>query len=106
MVALSLSAPKSYGFTAVAAMRLTKFGEMSKFGLSNLWFCSRPITEVDAGALPALEICREIHREDAKSAKNTGELNYNPLPIRWMPSLIRATFQFTRKPSRWPESVK
>jgi hypothetical protein len=79
---------------------------MSKFGLSVLWFCSRPITEVDAGALPALEICREIHREDAKSAKNAGELNYNRLTIRWMPSLIRATFQFTRKPSRCSESFR
>ena len=79
---------------------------MSKFDLSILWFCSRPTPEVDAGALPALEICREIHREDAKSAKNAGELNYIPLTIRWTPSLIRATFQFTRKPSRWPESFK
>ena len=79
---------------------------MSKIGLSILWFCSRPITEVDARALPAFEIGREIHREDAKSAKNAGELNYNRLTIRWMPSLIRATFQFTRKPSRWPESFK
>jgi hypothetical protein len=79
---------------------------MSKIGLSILWFCSRPITEVDARALPALEIGREIHREDAKSAKNAGQLNDIPLIIRWMPSLIRATFQFTRKPSRWPESFK
>jgi hypothetical protein len=80
--------------------------KMSKFGLSILWFCCKPITEVDARALPALEIRKEIHREDAKSAKNAGELNYNPLTIRWMPSLIQATFQFTRKPSRCPESFK
>jgi hypothetical protein len=57
-------------------------------------------------ALPAHEVCREIHREDAKSAKNAGELNYIPLTIRWMPSLIRATFQFMRQPSRCPESFK
>src|SRR6516165_9290523 len=79
---------------------------MSKFGLSIFWFCSKPITEVDPRALPALEVCREIHREDAKSAKNAGELNYIPLTIRWMPCLIRATLQFTRKPSRCPESFK
>jgi hypothetical protein len=68
---------------------------MSRFGLSTLWFCSKPIREVYALALPVLETGREIHREDAKSAKNAGELNDNPLTIRWMPSLIRATFQFT-----------
>jgi hypothetical protein len=60
-----------------------------------LWVCSKPITEVDARALRAFEIGREIYREDAKSAKNAGELSSNPLTIRWMPSLIRATFQFT-----------
>jgi hypothetical protein len=62
--------------------------------LSILWVRSKPITEADARALPALEIRRENHREDAKGAKNAGEMNYNPLTIRWMPSLIRATFQF------------
>jgi hypothetical protein len=63
-------------------------------GAGTVWVSATP-SEVDARALPALEICREIHREDAKSAKNAGELNHNPLTIRSMPSLIRATFQLT-----------
>ena len=48
----------------------------------------------------------EIHRKDAKSAKKGDELAHNPLAIRFMPSLIRGTFQFTRKPRRCPESFR
>jgi len=49
---------------------------------------------------------RQIHREVAKSAKNREEATHKPFTIRLMPSLIRGTFQFTRRPSRCPESFR
>jgi hypothetical protein len=49
---------------------------------------------------------REIRREDANGAKLGKEPAHNPLTIGFMPSLIPGTFQFTRKPSRFPESLR
>src|ERR1700752_1377193 len=42
VVALSLSAPKSYPFEAVAGTRWTKFGKSSGVGLSFLYSASMP----------------------------------------------------------------
>ncbi len=55
---------------------------------------------------PVSTLNREIHRQDAKSAKKVNQPAHNPLTIRLMPSLIRGTFQLTRKPSRCPESLR
>jgi len=62
----------------------------------------RAITKIDT---PSIKM-REIHRKDAKSAKKGDEPAHNPLTIRFMPSLILGTFQFTKKPSRCPESFR
>jgi len=56
------------------------------------------IEEIQAGKFDLIGVKREIHREDAKSAKKVGEPAHNPLTMRLMPSLIRGTFPFTRKP--------
>jgi site-specific DNA recombinase len=45
-------------------------------------------------------------REGAKSAKKDHRPAHNLLTMRLMPSLMRMSFQFTRKPSRWSESFR
>ena len=42
----------------------------------------------------------------AESANEFNRPTHNRLTMRLMPSLIRGTFQFTRKPSRCPESFR
>jgi hypothetical protein len=64
---------------------------------------ARWVRTISAARTASTGVKQAIHREDAKIAKTVCQLAHHLLTMRLMLSLMRGTFQFTRKPRRGEE---